>query len=575
MEQKSKAYSWGEFYETTLACEGNSLALIDPVGGYSEEQRKRFAVFEALDKAATVEEIKEIISPLMSYEINWLNSPCLDGIIFAVLTGPAESPIETIIKSKTDEYHEACRYFFSKKIVNCSFVKACENGLVNIVRVFFDYRTHRPKLPRTSYNEFCLEMMPIIKYAIRKKTGLKGNELGLAVASEIEERWKNISTIEREKYNHIRDEKKREYEEKMRIHIFDFEDSHINSALVSACEEGYTELVKLLLEKGADIHTEESNSLRRASKHGHIEIVKLLLENGANIHAGKDSALYVSCVNGHTDIVKLLVEKGADIYTTSALQQAAYKGHIEIAKFLLSTLRQREKFPEKEILSDILNVAAQRGHFEITKLMLENGADIHYNNDVALRVTSSIEIAKLLLQYGANVHAEDDEALRSASESGETEIVKILLENGADLHAVDGEALMSASECGYTEIVKLLLEKGANVHCSEGVSIVYASINNKWDTVAVLLQYGANVNLISKDALSLVCSTEKQLEIVKLLLQYGIVIPEKIVTRVFQCDFVQLFKLFLEHNVNIDHLYDKFRNRIEMVEMLGKIKSFH
>lgn len=66
-------YSWGEFYETMRTCEE-----------YTEEIQKKFAVFEALDRAVTVEEIKEIIKPLTENEINWLNSPCLDGIILGI-----------------------------------------------------------------------------------------------------------------------------------------------------------------------------------------------------------------------------------------------------------------------------------------------------------------------------------------------------------------------------------------------------------------------------------------------------------------------------------------------------------
>lgn len=44
------SYSWGEFYETTKTCIG-----------YSEEEKKKFKVFEALDEAKTFEEIKHII----------------------------------------------------------------------------------------------------------------------------------------------------------------------------------------------------------------------------------------------------------------------------------------------------------------------------------------------------------------------------------------------------------------------------------------------------------------------------------------------------------------------------------
>ena len=49
----SSAYSCGEFYETTKKCDG-----------YNEEEQKKFAVFEALDRATTFEEIVTIITPL-------------------------------------------------------------------------------------------------------------------------------------------------------------------------------------------------------------------------------------------------------------------------------------------------------------------------------------------------------------------------------------------------------------------------------------------------------------------------------------------------------------------------------
>jgi ankyrin repeat protein len=43
-----------------------------------------------------------------------------------------------------------------------------------------------------------------------------------------------------------------------------------------------------------------------ASRYGHAEIVKLLLENGADVHAENDSALRWASERGHTEIVKLL-----------------------------------------------------------------------------------------------------------------------------------------------------------------------------------------------------------------------------------------------------------------------------
>ena len=39
-----------------------------------------------------------------------------------------------------------------------------------------------------------------------------------------------------------------------------------------------------------------------ASYNGHLEVVKVLVEHGANIHADNDYAVRLATRNGHTDI---------------------------------------------------------------------------------------------------------------------------------------------------------------------------------------------------------------------------------------------------------------------------------
>ena len=96
---------------------------------------------------------------------------------------------------------------------------------------------------------------------------------------------------------------------------------------------------------------------------------------------------------------------------------------------------------------------------EITKAFIENGADVHTYNDVAICWTAEDgqkEIAELLLKNGANVHAWDDSTLRYAVENGHTEMVELLLKNGANAHACDDEALRLAIAYDYKEIAELL-----------------------------------------------------------------------------------------------------------------------
>jgi ankyrin repeat protein len=71
--------------------------------------------------------------------------------------------------------------------------------------------------------------------------------------------------------------------------------------------------VKQLLEKVAN--TERDAALPLAAAKGYTDVVKLLLERGANIEAMDNhgnTALFSAAALGRTEVVKLLLEKGAE-----------------------------------------------------------------------------------------------------------------------------------------------------------------------------------------------------------------------------------------------------------------------
>ena len=51
-----------------------------------------------------------------------------------------------------------------------------------------------------------------------------------------------------------------------------------------------------------------------AAEYGHLEIVKFLLENGADLNGNEGAALSMASCNGHLDVVKFLIEMGVDIH---------------------------------------------------------------------------------------------------------------------------------------------------------------------------------------------------------------------------------------------------------------------
>jgi hypothetical protein len=88
--------------------------------------------------------------------------------------------------------------------------------------------------------------------------------------------------------------------------------------LVMASRNGQVRVVKLLLDRGADVNVREketeTTALIAAAQQGHAEVVAVLLERGADVHAkdkaGK-SALSEAKHYNHEHVVKLLQESGA------------------------------------------------------------------------------------------------------------------------------------------------------------------------------------------------------------------------------------------------------------------------
>jgi ankyrin repeat protein len=54
------------------------------------------------------------------------------------------------------------------------------------------------------------------------------------------------------------------------------------------------------------VHADNNWALRWASRNGHLEMVKVLLDAGADVHAKDDQAAYWASYNGHIEVFKLL-----------------------------------------------------------------------------------------------------------------------------------------------------------------------------------------------------------------------------------------------------------------------------
>jgi ankyrin repeat protein len=196
------------------------------------------------------------------------------------------------------------------------------------------------------------------------------------------------------------------------------------SPLHAACRAGDMERVKQLLDGDGGVHVDKRDwqgmtALMWASIYGHTEVVRLLLDKGALLDEKDEdgrTALMRASDNSHTEVMRLLLDKGAlldekDNGGRTALMWASDNGHTEVMRLLLDK-------------GALLDEKDKRGR---TALMRASD-------------DSHTEVMRLLLDKGALLDEKDNggrTALMEANDNGHTEVVRLLLDGGALFDAVD------------------------------------------------------------------------------------------------------------------------------------------
>ena len=110
----------------------------------------------------------------------------------------------------------------------------------------------------------------------------------------------------------------------------------LDDSLCIAADHGHAQIVQLLIDKGADVKSQDNQPLRYAAYNGHTKTVDVLLKAGADVHTRDDYPLRMAASNGHTEVVKLLINAGANIhaYYDSATTLAFDHKHMDIVQLL-------------------------------------------------------------------------------------------------------------------------------------------------------------------------------------------------------------------------------------------------
>jgi len=216
--------------------------------------------------------------------------------------------------------------------------------------------------------------------------------------------------------------------------------------------------------------------LVRAAADGDLQAVRRLLETGANVDVRGDwdvTPLMEAARLGHTEVVKLLLEHGADPLArdggdrpSTALLDAIRNRHSGVAREIARRVRDQEERDWG------LQYAVLVGDAPTVEAMLDCGADpgatTQKDNRTAFMeavAARSYDLLELLLRRGADIdQAGSCTPLMLAILLKDPSMTKWLIDAGADLGITDGAgrtALALAEEVGDERLVKLLTARGA------------------------------------------------------------------------------------------------------------------
>jgi ankyrin repeat protein len=270
--------------------------------------------------------------------------------------------------------------------------------------------------------------------------------------------------------------------------------------------------IRIIDSSGDDTRSNKDTALILSAVYGAKNIVELALQHGACINTrykpSGDTPLHCAVWRGHTEIVRLLIEQGADVNTTTFHGNVPLieSRSTEITEILLQagaakTINFCSSRTSKRIGSP-LHCAAREGNLPSVKLLLSYGADMESKDcDGCTPLIAAIQAGKMeIVEYLIMHYRNKDRAridlwkadVNAIDNMGKTPLIYFILHLATIPKGLIFRKMMKT--------FRLLLDEGATMemdHCSydSGTALHCAVKNCLVTVVELLLQYGADLHI--------------------------------------------------------------------------------
>ena len=266
------------------------------------------------------------------------------------------------------------------------------------------------------------------------------------------------------------------------------------SALIGGIRSGDAEVVRLLLEAGANVNHQSVHKrfpLQFAVERNMVNVLRVLMEYSPKLDlVDDDGDTALHCMNSGTslEIVKILVNAGVDVNFRNRNRDTP------ICKAVWSNMPETILYLAKKAKLDIiggmrggpLHIACYRSDLRLVKILVEAGADVNLTDPVA---GTPLQIAC--------------RSLEASEQKQDTVILYLINEAKVDIDIVGGlHGCAINAACGRSsfEVVRLMLEKGTSIDVKDdmGRMAIHFAAARSIENFQAILGSGADVEVADK-----------------------------------------------------------------------------